>query len=199
MRREGLDVDQRLMNVGGRSSVERSIGHGCRQRDLVKVHAGSAIGVGVVVVRGGAEWPRLRGGGGGRVVLTGDTAHSPVPSASLNVLQVRLYLADEVGLQVGNVGLEPLALVTPAEVHDGQLPGLSSGARPQAQAHRSITYFRFLSKDFLEGYRLWIAGQQGEVEQYRLDLRAREHAREDLGGQRVESDECDTATPTTGG
>jgi hypothetical protein len=77
-----------------------------------------------------------------------------------------------VGLQVGNVGLEPLALVTPAEVHDGQLPGLSSGARPQAQAHRSITYFRFLSKDFLEGYRLWIAGQQGEVEQYRLDLRA---------------------------
>ena len=75
MRWEGLDVDQRLRN-GGWRSVGRSIGDGCRQRDLVEVYAGSAVGVGVVVVMGGAEWPGLRGGGGGRVVLAGDAAHS---------------------------------------------------------------------------------------------------------------------------
>ena len=51
-----------------------------------------------------------------------------------------LYLSDEVGLEVGNVSLESLLLVTPAEVHDGEFSSLSPRTWPQSQTHSSILH-----------------------------------------------------------
>lgn len=67
-------------------------------------------------------------------------------------MQPHLYLAHQMSLEVGNVGLQPLATVTPGEIHDGEFPSLPSVPRPQSQAHRSILHtggtqtFKFLAQ-----------------------------------------------------
>ena len=51
-----------------------------------------------------------------------------------------LYLSDEVVLEVGNASHHPLALLTPVQVHDGQLSCLTTITWLQPETNSSILW-----------------------------------------------------------